>query len=918
MAASFHSNQQSEEICLNHRKQNEYENVKSSFDLVDNATIPNITVFEENEHLKTLVKDDSAENLNIVNGSNSGGTNIYTKNVNVRENPETSPFKQAVKGFVLNKLSKKVGSSHLLSGLTEKIVKKLEEGRENTSTVVQNVSVEKSRVKESNVDLSNDSIPCELRSVVANDISEISNVEEAVECFEESKTSFNSFEDKKKIFLKPKVTSRSLPSSPARHFARRTSADIDHSSDSEDKSSISESTNIAGFSNKLFQNLDLETSFNYENSIELNNMSVKSSEVKRVNPTTTNTVEYFENVYAREKGKAENLFSTHKYQLVFLFLKNLLVRLPLPHVFLLISIIIHNSESFSLYYINYIFDGLIVAYVIYTLVCILIQIPSQHVPPNVTYNDTQLEMSSIHQNEFDKLMKGSVKILKGEYDSEEQSLSSTELVNVCIENNCLKILHLQKEDDSEENVGAPYEVYDLCGANISLVPKGLSKRRIFRKKFPICIMLPAISKKLHTVEDTFEDMDQEEKCDYFSLFPYQDGLLEMPKRRALYIFALTDREKETWYWALKKCVKIEEHVTEFSSLYSGSPKFDATSLSYSSLMEMSHNETLSIADDSAGKSAEISFSSNKTKPNLEFGEYVKILFENYQREINAAKFSWTSEDIQIVNKKKNCKQKDVPVEWMNVALGRLFYDFLTQKHWSDKIMAKIQKKLNQLDMPTFMETLEVTDVFMGTCIPQLHSVSNVVNDEFGIWFDFDFTYNGSFQMTLQTKLKMPKTNSQGEEPSDSTESKPNVEGHESSDEDGSGVKKTKHSKFINKIEKWITHKHFQTVAQSKFVKKYVGDISNMLLTLTVEVNLLQGILAVNLPPVPTDRVWYGFRKDPILSITVSPKVGSHEINLSAIVKMIEQRLIRAFKKAIVMPHMDDFIIPLMFSPAYEE
>lgn len=63
-------------------------------------------------------------------------------------------------------------------------------------------------------------------------------------------------------------------------------------------------------------------------------------------------------------------------------------------------------------------------------------------------------------------------------------------------------------------------------------------------------------------------------------------------------------------------------------------------------------------------------------------------------------------------------------------------------------------------MPSFIETLEVTDVFMGTCIPQLHSVSNVVADEFGVWFDFDFTYNGSFQMTLQTKLKMPKTKNQ--------------------------------------------------------------------------------------------------------------------------------------------------------------
>ncbi|GFS77132.1 testis-expressed protein 2 [Nephila pilipes] len=914
MATYLLSNQEQEEICLNRRNEVKQEDVvKSSIDSVDNVTIPDITVIEENEPLKNLPKDDSSENLNIENGGHSGDSVVCTKNINVRENHETSPFKQAVKGFVLNKLSKKVGSSNLLSGLTEKIVKKLEEGRENTSNVGQIVSVEKNRIKESNVELSNDSIRCEMKSVVANDISEVSNVEEAVECFEESKTSFNSLEDNKKLFLKPKVTSQSLPSSPARHSACRTSADIDHSSDSEDKSSISESTNIASFSNKLFQNLELETSsYNYEKGIELKDMSVKNSEVKFINPSNTKTVEYFENAYAGEKGKAENFFSAYKYRHAFLSLKNLLILIPLPHLFLLISIIIHNSESFSLYYINYIFDGLIVAYVIYTLITILIQIPPLYIPPNLTFSDTRLEMTSIQQSEFDKSMKGSVRILKGEYDPEEQNYSSNELVNICIENHCLKISHLWKKEDSEENLGAPFEVYDLCGADISLVPKGLTKKRTFRKRFPICIMLPLASKKLHTVEDTFEDMDQEEKCDYISLFPYQDGLLETPKRRALYIFALTDREKETWYWALKKCVKVEENVIEFSSLYSSSPKCDVSTMSYSSLLEMSHNEVMSVSEDSSKIDADMNFLSNKTKPNLEFGDYVKILFENYQRETNVI------EDLQNINK-KGIKLQNMPVEWMNVALGRLFYDFLTQKHWSDYVIAKIQKKLSQIDMPTFMETLEVTDVFMGTCIPQVHSVSNVVHDEFGIWLDFDFTYNGSFQMTLQTKLKMPKSKLQADDASDNAESKHNNEGNESSDEDASGIKKSpKHSKFINKIEKWISHKHFQTVAQSKFVKKYVGDISNMHLTLTVEVNLLQGILAVNVPPVPSDRVWYSFRKDPILSITASPKVGSHEINLSAIVKMIEQRLIRAFKKAIVMPHMDDVIIPIMFSPAYEE
>ncbi|CAL1282431.1 unnamed protein product [Larinioides sclopetarius] len=895
MAAYLHSNQSSDEVCLNFTKENKLEEfLHVPTDLADTAEISDIVAFDEKETPKTFLADDISEKLTTENNTSPRDL-AFIKNVNVREVHETSPFKQAVKGFVLNKLSKKVGSSHLLSGLTEKIVKKLEEGKENAVNGTQTLPGEKNRVKDSSIEVANDPIPCELKSVVANDISEISTVEEAIECFEESKTLLNIPEGNKKLHIKPKILSRSLPSSPARYFGRKGSAEMDHSSDSEEKSSLSESNNISTFSSKLFPSLDLETTnLNSEDSIELSTMSVEHSEEKFIYPPDPKPVEYFTNAYAGESNTSKNLFSVHKYQPTFLALKNLLAQLPLPHGFLLLSIIVHNSKTISSYYLDYIFDGFIIAYVIYTLLCIVIQIPLEKLPPHVTYDDTQLEMTSIHQSVAEKTMKGSVKILKGDYDPDEQKYHTAELVNIHIENQCLKISRISKHNESEENMTTPIEIYDLCGADISLVPKGLSKRRAFRKKFPICIKLPLSSKNFRTINDSYNDVDQEERCDYVTLFPYKDGLLEAPKRQALYIFALTDREKETWFYALKKCISSEElNATECSSLYSSSPKLDMTSISYSSLMEINSEETLSVTEDSSGISAEISFVSSKTKPTLEFQDYVKTLFEIYFRDINTSDHSWKPGIFLDISQKEDIKSTTRPVEWINVALGRLFYDFLTQKYWSERIMEKIQKKLNNLEMPSFVETLEVTDVFMGTCIPQLHSVSNVVVDEFGIWLDFDFTYNGSFQMTLQTKLKMPKKHQiQSDEQTDNPEMKQSAEANESSDDEG---KSPKQNKLINKLEKWITHKHFQTVAQSRFVKKYVGDISNMLLTLTVEVNLLQGILAINIPPVPTDRVWYGFRKDPILNITASPKVGSHEINLSAVVKMIEQRLIRAFK-----------------------
>lgn len=59
-------------------------------------------------------------------------------------------------------------------------------------------------------------------------------------------------------------------------------------------------------------------------------------------------------------------------------------------------------------------------------------------------------------------------------------------------------------------------------------------------------------------------------------------------------------------------------------------------------------------------------------------------------------------------------------------------------------------------MPSFIESWEVSDVFLGTSLPQIHNVSSPVIDNNGVWFNFDFNYCGTFQMTLKTKLNIIK------------------------------------------------------------------------------------------------------------------------------------------------------------------
>lgn len=60
-------------------------------------------------------------------------------------------------------------------------------------------------------------------------------------------------------------------------------------------------------------------------------------------------------------------------------------------------------------------------------------------------------------------------------------------------------------------------------------------------------------------------------------------------------------------------------------------------------------------------------------------------------------------------------------------------------------------------------------------------------------------------------------------------------------------------KFVDKITK---NKYFQKATETEFIKKKIEEVSNTPLLLTVELQECKGTLAVNIPPPPTDRIWY--------------------------------------------------------------
>ncbi|MGH0141501.1 UNVERIFIED_CONTAM: hypothetical protein FKN15_043074 [Acipenser sinensis] len=107
-----------------------------------------------------------------------------------------------------------------------------------------------------------------------------------------------------------------------------------------------------------------------------------------------------------------------------------------------------------------------------------------------------------------------------------------------------------------------------------------------------------------------------------------------------------------------------------------------------------------------------------------------------------------------------------------------------------------------------------------------------------------------------------------------------------------GHRASKIMRFVDKITK---SKYFQKATETEFIKKKIEEVSNTPLLLTVEVQECRGTLAVNIPPPPTDRVWYGFRSPPHLELKARPKLGEREVTFAHVTDWIENKLEREFQ-----------------------
>ncbi|KAI3414028.1 hypothetical protein GPALN_011494 [Globodera pallida] len=440
----------------------------------------------------------------------------------------------------------------------------------------------------------------------------------------------------------------------------------------------------------------------------------------------------------------------------------------------------------------------------------------------------------------------------------------------------------------------------------------------------------------------------------------------------IFLFARSAREKERWFHKLRQATTLRQNAN-FSDYFSSKIVQRCTSVpSFERLAAKLSDEriayTLQNAQFAKQLGAMIADLSESCGERVVAGGVVRmdLGWDNQNNNNRCA----TAEDRHRSVSGSNAQKKPMDEDsnefilLVNLVASRVFYDFCRDSYWCGAVRNKIQTKLATIHLPYFIETLELSKLDLGTTTPQIVKVYSPTVNEWGIWCDFEVKYDGMIRLVLETRVNLMKLKSVSESSSTanaavdplkcgdeqqrhscsgaqtlpslaSSTSTYRIPPNRYSDEEipespetspdeefGSKLKLDESAltnnskrmktgqKLISLVDRIAHSKYFREATELKPIRKMMEEISSMRLLLNVDVTALEGTMTYNIPPPPSDRLWYAFRTPPRMSVKAVPQVGERSVELSTLSEWIENKLQLILEKNLVLPNMDDVIIPV--------
>ncbi|KAI6198277.1 SMP-LTD domain-containing protein [Aphelenchoides fujianensis] len=501
-------------------------------------------------------------------------------------------------------------------------------------------------------------------------------------------------------------------------------------------------------------------------------------------------------------------------------------------------------------------------------------------------------------------------------------------------------------------------IHDLTNATVKLRPRRLARRRWFSRKYPICIKLGSSNRDIQanridphitdiqevTVGDGKHEDDEEAYADYATIAEVEevgrepDGYISDASSEG------SDDEGPLKHSASDTgIVRTAERKLPTAGRRSGSrPPYDLPERWFHRLRRACYRFVLPQDVGSEFTNRRLSLPHHSlSAPQMSRDYFLYILHAMHHlddvmaRKAHGAGTDEEQQGVVLMNLGQN--KWNEPVESSgrelvivaNLLAHRIFYDFCRDEFWIRAVQSKIQTKLATIHLPYFIDTLELSGFNIGTAIPRIERIYAPIVDEWGIWVDFELKYEGVIKLALETRVNLMRLKETTDSVDQTMETKDPATctlkitpGHYSTSPDesyGEKVKMSDHGKekkktgqkILHLVEKVAQTKLFKEASELRPIRKIMEDISTTRLMLNVEVNSLEGTMTVNLPGPPSDRLWYAFRRPPKMSVHAVPQVGDRSVVFSTLSDWIENKIVNVLEKNLVLPNMDDIVIPVL-------
>lgn len=185
-------------------------------------------------------------------------------------------------------------------------------------------------------------------------------------------------------------------------------------------------------------------------------------------------------------------------------------------------------------------------------------------------------------------------------------------------------------------------------------------------------------------------------------------------------------------------------------------------------------------------------------------------------------------------------------KWFNAFFGRLFLSLQRTDAMKNYLVSRIEKKLNKMKTPGFLDKFQITKVDAGTSAPFLtFPTLKEINPEGDLVVAFHMLYEGGITVQLATKVML------------------------------------------------------------NLGARFKAREMDVLLSMTLE--KLLGPMLIKMKAPPSARMWYTFEREPTMSFKIEPVISSRQMSYNIITGSIEKKLKLAVRESLVLPHWDDML-----------